>query len=556
MFFLEDRNAKPQNNTVNQPLRQESASQQSKEEKGGICPIPRTQLKQQEKKRFFDYINEVKEKAPKISVWKNEKADAKTTETRSVTTVSAEAAKPAVAVFVKRENWKVRVWRELKPQLFAGVISLALVVSLCVGVNASDYHLGYEALVDGETLGLVTDTRQVEEAIGLARDEIQEYMGEDVSYSKEPVYIRRIVSGKEVTPAEEMKKRLLANVDYMVECYGIFINGQPEAGLVTQEAAEWVLDQYKARYVEPNVTEPESIEFCENVEINHDFLHIGLLQTPEEVLAMLDGAVSAAAVSYTTTDSDTLWGISEAYGISVEKIKELNPGIEEESLTGGIKLALEQPVPMLTVKTVQTMELTEAIPREVQKIEDAELYQDTTVVAQEGEDGEARVVAKITKINGAEQNREVLSSQTIKNPIAKIEKIGTKELPPTTGSGSFSRPASGSLSSRYGARWGRSHNGIDIAGTTDSDVLAADGGVVTYAGWMQGYGNYVVINHENGYETAYGHNNSIVVSVGDRVAKGSVIAKMGNTGNSTGTHCHFEVKKDGVFQNPLDFVNY
>ena len=240
----------------------------------------------------------------------------------------------------------------------------------------------------------------------------------------------------------------------------------------------------------------------------------------------------------------------------MEKIKELNPGIEEESLTGGIKLALEQPVPMLTVKTVQTMELTEAIPREVQKIEDAELYQDTTVVAQEGEDGEARVVAKITKINGAEQNREVLSSHTIKNPIAKIEKIGTKELPPTTGSGSFSRPASGSLSSRYGARWGRSHNGIDIAGTTDSDVLAADGGVVTYAGWMQGYGNYVVINHENGYETAYGHNNSIVVSVGDRVANGSVIAKMGNTGTSTGTHCHFEVKKDGVFQNPLDFVNY
>lgn len=555
MFFLEERDAKPNNSAV-QPLHQEDASQHSKEEKAVICPVKRIQANQHEKKSIYDYIQSIKETTAKLVALNKSGSETELIPSDKTEPEKVEPKKPAVAVFVKRENWKVRVWRELKPQLFAGVISLALVVSLCVGVNASDYHLGYEALVDGETLGLVTDTQQVDTAIAQVQEEIREFMGDKISYSKEPVYIRRIVAGKEVTSTEEMKKKLLANVDCMVECYGIFIDGQAQAGLITQEAADWVLDQYKSRFVEPGVTEIESIEFCEKVETKQDFLHIGMLQTPEEVLAMLDGAVTASAVTYTTTDSDTLWGISETYGISVEKIKELNPGIQEDTLTGGIKLALEQPVPMLTVKTVQTMELTEAIPREVQKIEDANLYQDTTVVAQEGEDGEARVVAKITKINGTEQNREVLSSQTIKNPIAKIEKIGTKELPPTTGSGSFSRPASGSLSSRYGARWGRSHNGIDIAGATDSNVLAADGGVVTYAGWMQGYGNYVVINHENGYETAYGHNNSIVVSVGDRVAKGSVIAKMGNTGNSTGTHCHFEVKKNGVFQDPLQFVNY
>ncbi len=556
MFFLEDRDAKLRGGNAEQPQHQEGADKHFKEEVS-VCPVKRIQIKEQAKKRLSDYISNTENVTAKIAAFgKKSNAEKEVFVSPSVPQEAERNAKPAVAVFVKKENWKARVWRELKPQLFAGVISLALVVSLCVGVNASDYHLGYEALVDGETLGLVTDTQQVENAIELVQEEIREYMGEDVAYSKEPVYIRRIVAGKEVTPAEEMKKRLLSNVDYMVECYGIFIDGQPTAGLVTQEAADWVLDQYKSRFIEPGAAETESVEFCENVETRHDFLHIGLVQTPEEVLAMLDGAVSAAAVTYTTTDDDTLWGISEAYGLSVEKIKELNPDVREDNLTGGIRLALEQPVPMLTVKTVQTMELTEAIPREVQQIEDANIYQDTTVVAQEGEDGEACVVAKITKVNGAEREREVLSSVTIKSPIAKVEKIGTKELPPTTGSGSFSRPASGSLSSRYGARWGRRHNGIDIAGAMNSDVLAADGGVVTYAGWMQGYGNYVVIDHENGYETAYGHNNSIVVSVGDRVAKGAVIAKMGNTGNSTGTHCHFEVKKDGVFQDPLQFVNY
>ena len=73
---------------------------------------------------------------------------------------------------------------------------------------------------------------------------------------------------------------------------------------------------------------------------------------------------------------------------------------------------------------------------------------------------------------------------------------------------------------------------------------------------MDGYGYYVIIDHENGYQTAYAHCNSIDVAVGDRVTKGEEIAKMGSTGRSTGVHLHFEVKKDGEFVNPLEYVGY
>ena len=170
----------------------------------------------------------------------------------------------------------------------------------------------------------------------------------------------------------------------------------------------------------------------------------------------------------------------------------------------------------------------------------------------------ASVWAQTKKIHVYDVNdgMKYVKTVEISEPVKRIEKIGTMERPPTTGSGTFISPTKGTLSSRYGVRWERNHNGIDVCGAHNTDILAADGGEVTYAGWMSGYGNYVVINHENGYQTAYAHCESLCVSVGDRVCKGELIAKMGSTGRSTGTHLHFEVKKDGQFVNPLDYVEY
>ena len=98
------------------------------------------------------------------------------------------------------------------------------------------------------------------------------------------------------------------------------------------------------------------------------------------------------------------------------------------------------------------------------------------------------------------------------------------------------------------------HKGIDIAAPKGTPVYASDGGTVTYAGWMSGYGYLVRIDHGNGYVTYYGHNSSLLVSVGDHVYKGQQIARMGSTGNSTGNHCHFEVRYNGVAKNPLNYL--
>lgn len=120
----------------------------------------------------------------------------------------------------------------------------------------------------------------------------------------------------------------------------------------------------------------------------------------------------------------------------------------------------------------------------------------------------------------------------------------------------FIQPVIGPLTSPFGERWGRNHNGIDIGADINTEIYAADDGEVVFSGVQDGYGNYISILHDNGIETSYAHCNSLAVIQGDYVTKGQVIAYVGSTGNSTGPHLHFEVKVNGEYQNPLNYVIY
>ena len=122
------------------------------------------------------------------------------------------------------------------------------------------------------------------------------------------------------------------------------------------------------------------------------------------------------------------------------------------------------------------------------------------------------------------------------------------------GTGALAWPVSGPVTSGFGVRWGRMHEGIDIGVGEGTPVQAAAAGVVIYAGWMSGYGNLVVIDHGNGLSTAYAHNSSLVVGVGRSVAGGEVVSYSGNTGNSTGPHVHFEVRVNGAAVDPLGYL--
>jgi murein DD-endopeptidase MepM/ murein hydrolase activator NlpD len=106
-------------------------------------------------------------------------------------------------------------------------------------------------------------------------------------------------------------------------------------------------------------------------------------------------------------------------------------------------------------------------------------------------------------------------------------------------------PTAGVLTSRFGRRWGKMHKGIDIAGPVGTPINSAADGTVVFAGWNGGYGNLVEIKHTDGTTTRYGHNSRIMVSVGQTVAQGQQVSEMGSTGQSTGSHLHFEIRPNG-----------
>lgn len=146
--------------------------------------------------------------------------------------------------------------------------------------------------------------------------------------------------------------------------------------------------------------------------------------------------------------------------------------------------------------------------------------------------------------------KQVQSSTTIAakgvNTSGKVVNLGI----------SLIRPVSGTLTSRFGARWGRSHKGIDIGAPKGTKIVAAASGTVTYAqyGYGGGYGNHVIISHGNGVQTLYGHCTSLLVSQGQHVSQGQTIATVGNTGNSQGNHLHLEIRVNGVAQNPQNYL--
>ena len=119
----------------------------------------------------------------------------------------------------------------------------------------------------------------------------------------------------------------------------------------------------------------------------------------------------------------------------------------------------------------------------------------------------------------------------------------------------FLKPITATITSRFGSRWGSNHKGLDFGAKTGTPIKAAAEGTVTFAGWNSGgYGNLVIISHGKGVQTYYGHASEILCKVGDYVYQGDVISKVGNTGNSYGSHLHFEIRVNDVAYNPEYYI--
>lgn len=169
-------------------------------------------------------------------------------------------------------------------------------------------------------------------------------------------------------------------------------------------------------------------------------------------------------------------------------------------------------------------------------------------------EGEKTLQEKITAYKKEQEEIEAKIMEATNMILPDIQYTGGEMLWPVAASGTV-------ITSNFGIREHpiqgvvKQHTGLDIGGAaTGTPIVAALDGVVTHAGWLGGYGNCVMISHGNGVVTLYGHGNKVLTEVGKQVKQGETIMELGSTGNSTGPHCHFEVRINGNYANPLNYV--
>ncbi len=201
------------------------------------------------------------------------------------------------------------------------------------------------------------------------------------------------------------------------------------------------------------------------------------------------------------------------------------------------------------VRVISVVNTTESqnIPFDTQSTQDNSLYIGEAVTVTEGKVGKAQIEAETVYENGMPQSRRILSENVIVTPVSRVVRVGTKEKD-VLKTGLF-YPLQGVISSPYGERWGKMHEGIDIAVPEGTPVIAAECGRVIYAGDGGTYGNLVRIDHGYGVVTAYAHLGTINVKAGQSVGANTQIALSGNTGRSTGPHLHFEIVSNDI---PVD----
>ena len=433
-----------------------------------------------------------------------------------------------------------------------GAAALILVVGFF-----SFFTLGTVVSYDGQELAKVSSARVARDAASDLERRTSQALGGTYTISESMIrYASAILPRSELVDESTLEEELSDEIGLVTYGYGLYVDGELIGATPYEGALEELQQQLKYGVSSENTI---SCDFREEVEVKEGYYPTEKIMNLG-YLAELLYSTKDEEVTYTVKKGDTWSEIAEDHGMTSKELLAMNPGYDPNRLAIGEVLTLSAAVPYLTLTVTEQERYLADIPYDVAYTDSANLYKGDYKVTSKGVYGKADVVANVTYTNGEETERTVLSYTELQEPVTEQRLRGTKERPTWLPTGSFRWPVSGSLTSRFGGRkspggiGSTNHKGIDIANRRGTPIYAADGGTVIYAGWMRGYGYLVQISHGNGVVTYYGHNSSLLVSVGQHVYKGQQIAKMGSTGNSTGNHCHFEIRVNGVAKNPLNYL--
>lgn len=431
----------------------------------------------------------------------------------------------------------------------------------------------YHVKLDGQEIGIVSDNKIIDEYKQKKPQEVQQKFPDvhvvlktnGVTYESERAF-----------NVESDDSAVLATLDKLLvpQPVGIElkVDGKTIAIVKDQQTADRILEQVSAPFApkaketakvavlstglgEDITTAPselEKVEFIQQVDTKEVPIEPDDLAKPEDVVKKLKtGDVQPA--KYTVVEGDCVSCIAKKLGITKQFIYDKNPGIQDDKLKIGNQLEVTVLKPTLSVKTTERVVQNQEIQYDTEYVKDDSLRVGVVQPITAGKNGLKKVTIQVTKVDGLMTEEKLVNEEIIDKPVMAKVKKGTKVIQ-GEGSGKFAWPViSPSISSTFGVRWGKLHKGIDITG--NRNIMTADNGKVTETGYKSDYGNYIIINHLNGYETLYGHLSKITTTEGTIVEKGDKIGIMGSTGDSTGVHLHFEIHRSGSVENPLKYLN-
>lgn len=443
------------------------------------------------------------------------------------------------------------------------VIGLAL---LLIGILAAailmifDRFTIYEYAYNGKVLGYVQEQEVVTDVLDIAGRKLSS--GRENGVSVEFVANQNVTfnlvegKGKSADDSDTVINKLIYMTDIETEACAVY-DGDSVVAIVKDESdAEELLAQTMGLLSVPDSGMVLiSAEFVNDLSTRPVNVVLGSVQSKEAAQKqMVNGG--DMETFHIVEEGETAESIAEEFGVGADGIYDEDNEEVVTEIEQGDKICIRSTVEPVSVKMVEAGRIKEVVEYQTIKKETDEYYKGDTYVEQEGEDGVQIFEGRITKVAGVETGRDEVSTEVIKEKKDKIILVGTAERPKTAATGTFIVPLDRyTISSEFGARWGRMHTGMDLAVGTGNPIHASDGGKVIRASYYGGYGNCVEIEHSDGVVTRYAHCSKILVSVGDLVYQGQTIALVGNTGNSFGSHLHFEVIINGSAKNPRNYIH-
>lgn len=444
-------------------------------------------------------------------------------------------------------------------------------------VTPNNQHVVYRIYINDEVVGLINNKEEYDTFIENHMKELLQQYPDQVIYAPTNVRVEEEVTLLPVDSIDNQAvlSQVAEKADFKTSTNVVTIGEQKFAVKDTAVVESTLMDLMKyytgtenlakimdtenpiqalsetgSQYIGAKVVEP--------VKVESSYAAPDEVLTTDQMRRMMLYGQKEPQQTVTFGEDSSLWYIARDYGLTEEELILLNPQVE--GLKWGELLGMELDVtplnPIIHVQTEQEKVNVAPISYETEYIDDETMLKGQTKVTQTGQNGEFLTRIKVEYVNGEQTNSTVVEETQLSEPVKEVIIRGTKVVS-GVGTGNWVWPTT-SRNVTCGYLCYSGHYAIDISASTGQSVYAADNGVVVSASYNAAYGNVILINHKNGYYTRYAHLNSMNVKAGDIVEAGQLIGGAGNTGNSTGTHLHFEIRTNTGSQpsyapNPLDF---